>query len=100
MTSDARPDTQPDPLDARLGPVATWRGITTVDPETGRASLSLNTAGGVILRARLSIDDLATIAEVCVSEIAAYAVRMKSHSGSSSGSPSRDVSMPRPGENV
>lgn len=75
MASDARPGISADPLDARLGPIATWRGITAVDLETGRASLSLNTAGGTILRARLSVDELATIAEVCVSEIAAYAIR-------------------------
>lgn len=99
-TGSSGPSDPPRPtrsLAERYGPVATWHGLTPINPETGHASLSLRADDGTIHRFRLTAEELTAVAEVATAAVAAQAVRVNVHSPSSSGSPARSVSMPLDG---
>lgn len=72
---------------------ASWRGVTNTDGlEIG---VSFDLCDGTVVRLRLDVDCARECAEAILDYVGVEGVRMNSHSESSSGSPSVDVSEQR-----
>ena len=73
---------------------AEWRNTTPADSNTNRIGVGFDMSNGTVLRLALSQESARHLAETLHSHL------MCSHSETSSGMPSVDVSKPPEGENV